>query len=369
MFFIFLVANVGGCLTPIGDPPLFLGYLRGVPFWWVFEHCWQPWLMGALILLLIFFVVDKLDHSKAERIGDPEHDTGPAVRITGIHNFLFILLVLVAVFRPSIFAAIDAFGDGGFSLDALIGLVFSRELLMVTSAIVSKIVTRRGIYEQNEFTWFPIKEVAILFVAIFSCMVPALQWLDANSERLPLKSPGKYYFITGTLSSVLDNAPTYLVFLQTQTAAAADADPKHLLAATTALDEMGEQETLDIPQSVSDPAVRATLRTLTTHHAAKVQNGTVGESDLRVAYMISQEGQRRMNGHPLVSFLIAISVGAVFFGACTYIGNAPNFMVKSIAESAGISMPSFIGYVVKYSLPILIPVYVLVWLVFFFRTG
>ncbi len=366
IFFIFIVANVGGCLTPVGDPPLFLGYLQGVPFFWVLEHCWQPWLMGVLILLLLFFFIDKIDHKKTERYIDPEHDSGPAVRINGIHNFLFIIIVLIAVFQPSIFEIYDAAKRDGFTINIIIRFILNREVIMVIAALTSKIVTKKGIYEWNEFSWEPIREVAILFVAIFSTMVPALEWLGSNAEKMPIKKPSHYFFVTGTLSSVLDNAPTYLTFLQTKSGeveANHKADIDKIEAILTNYKNTG-----NVNISGQDKDVANTFDTLHKFHDKKIKTleGEKLRKLIRVNYIASQTQKTDTKTPPLALYLIAISVGAVFFGACTYIGNAPNFMVKSIAESSGIRMPSFLGYVFKYSFPILVPVYILIWLVFFF---
>lgn len=300
VFFIFTVSNVGGGLTPIGDPPLFLGYLQGVPFWWVFERCRLIWAFTLGLLLAVFFVIDKLDHGKSPRRS--EDDPGPAVHILGVHNFLLIGLLLFAIFRPGFFHITHDIGRDGFTWPLLGQLLSNRELLMIIAIVLSRRLTGRDIYERNAFTFGPIREVAILFLGIFSTMVPALEYLRANAERFALRTPGQFYFTSGTLSSLLDNAPTYLTFLELK------------------LGMLNKAGAGDLQFLVSDP--RASL------------------------------------------FLVAISMGSVFFGACTYIGNGPNFMVKSIAESAGAPTPSFLTYVVKYTLPVLVPIYVLVWWLF-----
>lgn len=356
VFFIFIVANVGGCLTPIGDPPLFLGYLKGVPFWWVIENCWQPWAVATLLLLVMFFILDTRDHKNEERSEPEEHDTGPGVRINGIHNFLFITVVLVGVFRPSVFEAWEVV-SGAVTGGAILDLLLSREVIMVAAALVSKLVTFKGIYERNEFTWEPIREVAILFVAIFSTMVPALQWLDANAEKMPTKTPGQFYFVTGALSSVLDNAPTYLTFLQTELGRVKQDYAEELAAVEKEVERMAEAGSTTIPIESTDPLVIRDVETIRHYHGVKAAAGKLTDTEMEIDVMIS---------HPeIVPFLVAISIGAVFFGAMTYIGNAPNFMVKSIAESAGIKMPSFLGYVFRYSLIYLLPVLVVIWVIFF----
>ncbi len=343
VFFIFAVANCGGSLSPIGDPPLFMGYLKGVPFFWVLEALWPMWAVCLVILLAIFFVIDKRDHAKTER-EEHEKDAGPAVQIYGFQNFLYIGLILAGVFRPSMFEHIQA---GEYLM-----LPISREIMMLIAAVASKLSTQPYIYERNEFTYGPIKEVAILFIGIFSTMVPALNYLNHHSSDMPLKTPGQYYFITGTLSSMLDNAPTYLVFLETKQGQIQDEYGDQLGELRLAL----EASPPGVDES-ADPVVTEAFDTLMQYNQSKVQAGSVSDTDMRIAMMIGNRD--------LAMYLIAISIGAVFFGACTYIGNGPNFMVKSIAESAGIQMPSFFGYVFKYALPVLIPIYIVIWVLFF----
>jgi Na+/H+ antiporter NhaD/arsenite permease-like protein len=370
VFFIFAVANCGGCLTPIGDPPLFMGYLKGVPFMYTLYNLWPMWLVVNAAILVIFFIIDKLDHKKVER--HHEKDAGPGVQIFGFHNFAFIALVLFAVFRPSVFAVA---GEN----PAMIPL--SREVLMLIAALGSKLVTKPYIYQRNEFTYGPIKEVAILFIGIFSTMVPALNYLNNNSETMPLKTPGQYYFVTGTLSAVLDNAPTYLVFLETKRG---NIDKKHahelhiirqLVDARTPGQNITEADIKAVvskelkpepgesPEAfnehidVATKEIYGAIEMLRTYYPKQLDAHQISDSMINLAFLI---------GHPLMGmYIMAISIGAVFFGAMTYIGNGPNFMVKSIAESGGIRMPSFFGYILRYSLPILLPVYLLVWLLFF----
>lgn len=300
VFFIFVVSNVGGSLTPVGDPPLFLGYLMGVPFWWVLEHMRGPSSIAVGALLAIFFVIDTLDHKKQKRVH--EHDGGPTVQVVGIHNVLLVLAVVAAVFLDGVFEHLP--GAFGGNLRDVFGVLKSREVVMVAAAVLSRYVTRRPVYEANEFTFAPIREVAFLFAGIFAAMVPASQYLQENASQLPLKSAGQYYFTSGVLSSVLDNAPTYKTLLETRLAT---------------IDPAGDM---------------SALQTLLAHP-------------------------------DLSQFLLAISAGSVFWGACTYIGNGPNFMVKSIADSAGLRTPSFGQYVWKYTIPVLIPVYILIWAVYF----
>jgi Na+/H+ antiporter NhaD/arsenite permease-like protein len=194
-FFIFIVANVGGCLTPIGDPPLFLGYLRGVPFWWVAKNCWPMWAAGVGILLAMFYVMDRLNFARAQ-CQERELETAPETwRFDGRPNLFFLAVILGAVFvtRP----------------------IFVREALMAAAAIGSYFTTPKSVHAANEFNFHPTREVAILFAGIFATMMPALDWLNLNAHGLlgDQPAPGIYFWGTGVLSSALDNAPTYLGFL------------------------------------------------------------------------------------------------------------------------------------------------------------
>lgn len=288
VFFIFVVSNVGGCLTPIGDPPLFLGYLKGVPFWWVVEHGWPMWLTGMCFLLTTFFIVDMVYYRIVPKVVRTLADPPDSYYFNGLHNVLFLGLILGAVFvnHP----------------------MFLREGLMLAAAVGSWFTTRRAIHQSNEFNFHPIKEVAILFAGIFATMMPALDWLQANASASAQKlggfAPDMFYWGSGALSSVLDNAPTYLSFLSAASGEAIN-DPEKIAALT------------------GDP--------------------TFG------------------------GLLIAISIGSVFFGANTYIGNGPNFMVKSIADQQKVATPSFMGYVLRFTLPVMLPMLVLVWFLFFRR--
>lgn len=280
VFFIFIVANVGGSLTPIGDPPLFLGYLQGVPFWWVAEHLWPMWGVGVAALLVIFYALDTLNFRRAPKTVREKESADERWSVQGLPNLFFLAVILGAVFISA--------------------PLFLREGLMVAAAVGSYFTTQKSVHEANGFNFHPVQEVAILFAGIFSTMIPALAWLDHNATSLlgTNPTPGIFYFGTGTLSAVLDNAPTYLGFL-------------------------------------------SALR------------GVTGVADIFA--LLSSHGPH----------IVAISVGAVFFGAATYIGNGPNFMVKAIAENRGIKMPSFVGFVVRFSLPFLLPVLLLVWALFF----
>jgi Na+/H+ antiporter NhaD/arsenite permease-like protein len=280
VFFIFIVANVGGCLTPIGDPPLFLGYLQGVPFWWITEHGWPMWAAGVGILLAIFYVVDRINFLRAPRAVRERETAQETWQFDGLPNLFFLAVILGAVFvkRP----------------------VFLREALMLAAALGSYFTTSKSVHTANDFNFHPVREVAILFAGIFATMMPALDWLKLNARSLlgDHPSPGIFFWGTGISSSTLDNAPTYLGFLN-------------------------------------------------------ALSGVTGAKD--VPGLLAQE--------PLS--LLAISVGAVFFGAATYIGNGPNFMVKAVADQGKIRVPAFLEFVFKFTLPFLLPVLLVVWLLFF----
>jgi Na+/H+ antiporter NhaD/arsenite permease-like protein len=283
VFFIFIVANAGGCLTPIGDPPLFLGFLQGIPFWWVIQHCWPMWLAGVGLLLAIFFVVDTTNYLRApaEVREQCKRDSGEKKwAFDGLPNLFLLAVILLSVFveKPS----------------------FMREAMMFAVAGASYFSTKKSVHEANGFDLHPIQEVAILFAGIFTTMMPALAWLDHSSSMLlgDNPSPGIFYWGTGLLSAALDNAPTYLGFL-------------------SALHGATNSETIPF---------------LLANH----------------------------NHH-----VVAISVAAVFFGAATYIGNGPNFMVKAVAEQNNVKTPTFLEFVLKFSLPFLLPVLAAIWLIFF----
>jgi Na+/H+ antiporter NhaD/arsenite permease-like protein len=273
IFFIFLVSNIGGCLTPLGDPPLFLGYLRGVPFTWTFRLAPQ-WLLTAGVLLLVYFVWD----SRMHRLESPERLRLDAtrirpLRIIGTSNLALLFAVVPAA----------AFLNAPW-----------REAAMILLAMVSMKTTSPHIRHANHFSFHPILEVAAIFAGIFVTMVPALDLMRARGAELGISEPWQYFWATGLLSSFLDNAPTYVTFLA-----------------------LGQGQGL-APEVAGVP-------------------------------------------HTMLS---AISLGAVFMGANTYIGNGPNFMVRAIAESRGVKMPGFGGYML-YSGAVLIPVFIGVTLVFF----
>ena len=278
-FFIFLIANVGGGLTPIGDPPLFLGFLKGVPFWWTLEHLWRPWLLTVGLLVGIFYFIDRENFLRAPRVVREEQTEEEQWGFEGLGNVLPLAAILGAVFFPSPV----------------------REIIMAAAAFLSWYLTPRLLHEKNAFSFAPIKEVAWLFLGIFGTMVPALDYLEHHAPKLA-ETFGlgaiQFYYLTGILSSFLDNAPTYLAFLS-----------------------------VELGLKGGSLANHADVLRVATHDP---------------------------------THLIAISIGAVFFGAMTYIGNGPNFMVRSVAVQFDAQPPSFFGYILRYALPILLPVLVLV---------
>ena len=314
VFFIFLVANAGGCLTPLGDPPLFLGYLRGVPFFWTLEHIWPVLLANVVLLIGLFVAVDRHFMRKEGRENYRQlelltrADDRVPIHLQGWHNLFFLLIIIAGVILNGLIPQLEAFVDAEtgrtFGIDvfgAHIGLEYVAQISLICLAmILSWLTTSTDDRSRNNFEWAPIAEVARLFIGIFVTMIPALAILRAYGGSLGLDSPLGFFWATGALSSFLDNSPTYVVFLTTAGALGTD-------------------------------AAGAVVTTI----------GTVDPS-----------------------ILLAISAGAVFMGAVTYIGNAPNFMVKSIAEGAGVKMPSFFGYI-GWALAFLIPVFVVDSLLFF----
>ncbi len=296
IFFIFLISNIGGALTPIGDPPLFLGFLRGVDFFWFIEHIWYMWLPTVLFLLLVFFIIDS--RNKGEETG--EEDFTGKIEFKGLKNIGYLLIILISVFLdPAVMSWVPSLSPLPFGM---------REIIMFAVVYISYKTADREILKANEFDFEPIKEVAYLFIGIFATMIPALQLIAHEANVLGNQlDAGIFYWSTGLLSGFLDNAPTYLNFL------------------SAAMGKFGLD--INIAEQVKDFALN----------------------------------------HPL--YLQAVSVGAVYFGAMSYIGNGPNFMVKSITERAGVKMPSFFAYMIKYSIPILIPTFFIIWLIFYYGAG
>lgn len=306
IFFIFMVSNVGGSLTPIGDPPLFLGFLKGIPFFWTLEHNWPAWIFALLLLAVAFYFIDKkLGKAADDEIELEEITYTNKFSLIGMKNFGWLFIIICSVFLdPNVIEGVPAIVYDGQKFSYL------REIIMLTVAFLSFRFADKRAIKGNEFNFEPIREVAFIFIGIFGTMMPALE-LVGNFAKSPegasLISHNTLYWGTGTLSGFLDNAPTYLNFL-----AAAMASK-----------------------------------------GADINN-------------IEQVRIFAANGYHDSSFeLMAIAIASVFFGAMTYIGNGPNFMVKSIAEQSGIKMPSFFGYIIRFSLPVLLPILILVWLVFF----
>jgi len=287
IFFIFIVSNIGGTLLPIGDPPLFLGYLKGVPFLWTL-NLWLEWLVMVIVLLVIYYIWDTRMYKK-ESVRDIARDETQIqpLSIQGKINFLFLAGV---VFATGTLAPGKEFMGTGWE-----PFMFCRELVQCFFVVLSLIFTSGGLRKENNFNYVAILEVACLFIGIFICMQVPIEILHIIGGQLGIDTPTKFFWATGLLSSCLDNAPTYVVFFETA-------------------------KTLPVTD----------------------------------ATMVAGVAEK---------FLIPISLGAVFMGANTYIGNGPNFMVKSIAEYEGVKMPSFFGYML-FSGMILIPLFIVMTLVF-----
>lgn len=288
LFFIAIVANCGGLLTPLGDPPLFMMYLRGAPFTWFFRLT-PEWLVTNGLFLLIYFFVDTFQHRKESPraiVSDETHVL--PLKLHGTLNFVWLLGVVLAV----------AFLNEQFLpfLQKSPSSKFVREGFIAAMAVLSWFTTKHNVRQWNHFNWHPILEVAYLFLGIFITMVPCLLYLEAHAASLGVRWPFQFYYASGALSSFLDNTPTAVTF--------------HSLA--LGLGVKAGAMTAGIPDAL----------------------------------------------------LKAIATGAVFFGSMTYIGNGPNFMIKAVAEHANIRMPHFFGYMLKFSLIVLLPVFVLVQLLF-----
>ncbi|MBU0637997.1 MAG: sodium:proton antiporter [Planctomycetes bacterium] len=297
VFFIFIVANIGGSLLPIGDPPLFLGYLRGVEFFWTL-HLWRQWLFMLVILLFVYYMWDSWAYRREEKkdIALDKTQIEP-LRVAGTVNLLWLLGVVVAV------ATLDPAKP--FPGTHWHAFPYLRELVQLAMVVLSLMTTQTGLRQENQFNYTAIGEVACLFIGIFITMQVPIEILHAAGPKMAeagFTSPWQFFWATGVLSSFLDNAPTYVVYFET--AATLPVSPESALAL-----------------------------------------GTTG---------------RQID----VTLLVAISCGAVFMGANSYIGNGPNFMVKSIAEQSGVKMPSFFGYML-YAAIVLIPLFVVLTLVFF----
>jgi Na+/H+ antiporter NhaD/arsenite permease-like protein len=303
VFFIFLVSNIGGSLTPLGDPPLFLGFLHGVPFFWTM-HILPEMAFASVVLLMLYFILDSYYYKKEIKTNAP--DTAPEpLRIEGSYNFIFLAGIITAV----LFSGTVKLGEVNIlgihqTIENLI-----KDFILIVMGILSLIFTKQAVRKGNEFGWAPILEVAYLFAGIFITIIPALAILKAGEHGAlawlikSVNTPAHYFWAAGSLSSFLDNAPTYLTFFN------------------SALGKFYP----GVPEAQA------------------------------VASLIVEK----------IPYLAAISAAAVFMGANTYIGNAPNFMVKSIAEEAGVKMPSFFGYMFKYSIPILVVLFIIITFIFF----
>lgn len=303
VFFIFLVSNIGGSLTPLGDPPLFLGFLHGIPFFWTIKIL-PEMAFASIILLLLYFVLDSYYYKKESLTAVPESEQEP-LKVEGAHNFIFLFGIISAVLFSGSFrlGQINFFGI----IQTIENLI--KDALLILMGVASLVFTRKEIHKNNEFSWAPIREVAYLFAGIFITIIPALAILRAGENGAlhwlikSVDSPAQYFWTVGMLSSFLDNAPTYLTFLNSI--------------------------------------------------LGKYYPGMPEAS--AVTLLIVEK----------IPYLAAISVGAVFMGANTYIGNAPNFMVKSIAEEAGVNMPGFFSYMFKYSIPILVILFIIMTFIFY----
>jgi len=293
LFFIAIVANAGGLLTPLGDPPLFMLYLKGAEFTWFF-HMLPEWAFVNAVLLLLYFIADSYYYKKEplENIKFDKTNVEP-LGLKGNINFLFLAGVVASV------AFLNEHYLPIMKENRWAG--FIREGSIVSMAVLSLLFTKKPIREANKFSWGPILEVAFLFFGIFITMIPALEYLKTNAHDLGINSNAQYYYATGSLSAFLDNTPTALAF-----------------------------------------------------HQLALGMNPGGEFISGAGYVAGVDEM----------ILTAICLGAVLFGAMTYIGNGPNFMVKAIAEESKIKMPSFFGYMIKFSLIVLLPVYILVQLIF-----
>jgi len=276
-FFIFVVSNIGGVLLPIG-PPLLLGYLNGVPFWWVAQRCWLPWSITLGAVLVAFYFIDRLHYRRP----NDHKPSGEKWKCSGATNFVMMgALLACLILLPT-----------GW-----------REFFVVVIAIAAYFFSAPEVRQRNEFSFGPLKEIAWIFVGIFGTMIPVLDYMERHAADLGLRSDAQFFWTTGLLSAALDNAPAYLTFF----------------AGALGL------------------------------HGLQIENpGQVAEFIAR-------------HDHSL----IAISLGATCFGALTYIGNGPNLLVKAIADHAGIKTPGFFGYIFKFALPILLPIFALVSFLFF----
>ena len=283
-FFIFVVSNIGGVLLPVG-PPLLLGFVKGVPFWWVLQRCWAPWLVTLAAVIAVFWTWDRLNFRQSTAPApdnEPDHHGAGKWQCVGATNLLAMAGMLAALILV----------PGGW-----------RELFIAAIAVTAYWFTDPAIRRLNEFTFAPLKEIAWIFLGIFGTMIPVLDYMERHAGDLGLQSDAQFFWITGMLSAVLDNAPAYLTFL----------------AGALGLQGLSIEKTGDIARFIA-----------ASDHS-----------------------------------LVAISLGATFFGALTYIGNGPNLLVKAITEHARVPTPTFFGYIFKFAVPVLIPIFLLISFLFF----
>ena len=305
IFFIFMVSNVGGSLTPIGDPPLFLGFLKGIPFFWTLEHNWPAWLFTLAVLAVVFYFVDRKFGKSVEQMEPEEIKYSNKFTLIGVRNFGWLFIIICSVFLdPNVIEGVPAIVYDGQKFSYL------REIIMLSVAFLSYRFADQRAIKGNDFNFEPIREVAFIFIGIFGTMMPALELVGIfakSPEGAALITHNTLFWGTGVLSGFLDNAPTYLNFL-----------------------------------------------------AAAMASKGASINNIEEVRMFAADGY-----HDSAFELMAIAIASVFFGAMTYIGNGPNFMVKSIAEQNGVKMPSFFGYIIRFSIPVLLPILFLVWLFFF----
>jgi Na+/H+ antiporter NhaD/arsenite permease-like protein len=306
VFFIFIVSNAGGLLTPLGDPPLFIGFLKGVPFFWTLQHLFIPWAVAIALLCLVFYIVDRRNKitgftPKPEVVAKADERT--EFYVSGKRNLVWLAIIIGAIFLdPNVIEGLPhiAYDGNKFS--------FLREIIQLSAAFLCYRNSSKTALAGNQFSFDPILEVVFLFFGIFFTMMPALQLSAAIAsapEYAKYITPNFLYWATGSLSGFLDNAPTYANFLS----------------------------------------------------LGMAKYGMAHNSIVEVRQFATGTGTDPIT----LTLLEAISLASVLFGAFTYIGNGPNFMVKAIAENAGIKMPSFFGYVFRYSIPFLLPVLIIIW--------
>lgn len=302
VFFIFLVSNIGGCLTPVGDPPLLMGFMNGVDFFWSINLL-PVFIINVILLLIVFFLVDSGAYKRdiAEGLKPEVKEKNVPIHLVGAKNIVFLVTIVGAVILSGILPKMVPFFEGQIKIYGEVTFSYAAVLevvIILAAALLSFKTTDKQVRDDNHFTWDAIKEVAVLFIGIFITMIPALLILSVKGSDLGISKYWQFFWITGILSSFLDNTPTYLVFFKTAV--------------------------------------------------------SLGITD----------GIQVTGGYIPKVMLMAISCGAVFMGAVTYIGNAPNFMVRSIAEENGIKMPSFFGYML-WSIGCLMPIFLIDMLIFF----